>query len=157
MNTGIGEGEDLGSNRVGARITGAVIVAVALAILVFGGIVRPGRMGSFFQATSPGLLPGAVLLALLICGLALLVRPDSVKGEDFSWSSFGHKVAALLYLFAYTSLLPILGWFVASLGLLLTLPLLAGYRKPLGIAAAAALVLGSIWMVFVVGIDAPLP
>jgi hypothetical protein len=37
------------------------------------------------------------------------------------------------------------------------MPLLAGYRNPLGIAAATVLVLGSIWLVFVVGIDAPLP
>ena len=144
-------------DRAATRVTGIVIAALALMILAFGSLVRPGRMASFFQATSPGLIPAGVLVALAICGLLLAARPDGGAKGRLSLAEVGRNLAALLYLFAYTWLLPILGWLVASLGLLLSLPVLAGYRNPVGIAALTILVLGSIWLVFVVGIGAPLP
>jgi len=147
----------LGHERTASRITGVVLTAFALAVLVFGDIIQPDKMSDFFEPTSPALIPAAVLVVLAICGLTMVVWPDASNTDRFSLPSFGLKLAALLYLFVFTSLLPVAGWLIASLGLLLTMPLLAGYRNPVGIIAAAALVLGSIWLVFIVGIDAPLP
>ncbi|MGB3272696.1 MAG: tripartite tricarboxylate transporter TctB family protein [Xanthobacteraceae bacterium] len=147
----------LGHERTASRMTGAILTASALAMIAFGDIIQPGKMSGFFEPTSPALVPTVVLVALAICGLTMVVWPDASNTERFSLSSLGLKLAALLYLFVFTSLLPVVGWLIASLGLLLTMPLLAGYRKPVGIMAAAALVLGSIWLVFIVGIDAPLP
>lgn len=147
----------LGHERTASRITGAVLTAFALAVLVFGDIIQPDKMSGFFEPTSPALIPAAVLVVLAICGLTMVVWPDASNTDRFSLSSFSLKLAALLYLFVFTSLLPVAGWLIASLGLLLTMPLLAGYRNPVGIIAAAVLVLGSIWLVFIVGIDAPLP
>jgi hypothetical protein len=146
-----------GDGRTACRITGAALTAFALAMIAFGDVIQPGKMADFFEATSPALIPTAVLVAMAVCGVAMMVWPDTNNTEQFSLSSFGLKLAALLYLFVFVALLPVVGWLIASLGLLLTMPLLAGYRNPLGIAAATVLVLGSIWLVFVVGIDAPLP
>lgn len=156
MNDGTDDGA-LHDGRTATRVTGAVLVALASGILVFGDLIRPGKMAKFFEATSPGLIPAAVLAALAVCGLVMILRPDAHDAERFSLRSFGLKVMALLYFFAYTSLLPLVGWLLASLGLLLSMPILAGYRNPVGILVSAVLVLGSIWSIFVVGIGAPLP
>ena len=102
-------------------------------------------------------MPAAVLLALVICGIMLAIRPGEQRAERFTGREIGLKLLALLYLFAYTWALSALGWCLASLMLLISLPLLASYRRIGGIVITTILVLVSIWAIFVVGIKAPLP
>lgn len=150
--TGALEGE-----RTASRVTGITVAVLALVVMALGGILRPSKMAGFFDATSPGMMPAIVLGVLVVCGLLLVVWPDDQGSDGSSLRSLGRKSGVLLYLLAYTSLLPVIGWLLASLGLLLTMPLLAGYRKPAGILVTTVLVLASVWLIFVVGIDAPLP
>lgn len=147
----------LGNDRTASRVTGAVVVVVALIILALGDVLRPGKMVGFFDATSPGLMPSVALVLMIMFGLVMMIRPDTQGSGGFSPRSFGLQMAVLLYLLAFTTLFHIVGWVLASLALLLTMPLLAGYRNPVGIGMAAALVLGSVWLIFVIGIEAPLP
>lgn len=147
----------LGSERTASRVTGAVVMVFALTILTLGGVLRPSKMAGFFDATSPGLMPSVVLIMMAVFGLLMIVRPDTQGTDGFSPRSFGLKMVLLLYLLAFTTLFHIIGWLLASLLLLLTMPLLAGYRNPIGIGVATALVLGGVWLIFVVGIEAPLP
>lgn len=147
----------LGAERTASRVIGATIAAVALLVMGFGGVLRPSKMAGFFDATSPGMMPTTVLAVLILCGLLLVIRPDGQGSDGATFRSFVRKLGVLLYLLLYTLLLPLIGWLLASLGLLLTMPLLAGYWRPVGILLTTALVLGSVWLIFVKGIDAPLP
>lgn len=144
-------------DRAATRITGISIALLALSVGAFGGLLRPERITNFFSATSAGLMPATVLLALVICGIMLAIRPGKQRAERFTGREIGLKLLALLYLFAYTWILSALGWLLASLVLLVSLPLLAKYRNVAGIAIMTVLVLVSIWAIFVVGIKAPLP
>ncbi|MHA6688462.1 tripartite tricarboxylate transporter TctB family protein [Mesorhizobium sp. A556] len=140
-----------------SRVVGAAVTLLALTVIGLGGLIRPDRMGDFFSATSAGLMPTMVLLAMAVCGVGLALWPDATRMKRFSARFVGVKLLALLYLFFYTWALSAWGWWQASLFLLASLPLLAGYRNLLGIAASVVLVLASIWAVFVFGIGAPLP
>lgn len=147
----------LGAERTASRVIGITVAVAALVVMALGGVLRPSRMAGFFDATSPGMMPAAVLTILILCGLLMVIRPDRHGSDGATLRSLGAKLGVLVYLLAYTVLLPLIGWLLASLGLLLTMPLLAGYRRPAGIALTAILVLGSVWLIFVKGIDAPLP
>jgi len=147
----------LGAERTASRVIGATVAVAALLVMGLGGVLQPSKMAGFFDATSPGMMPTAVLVVLILCGLLMMIRPDGHGSDGATLRSFTRKFGVLLYLLAYTLLLPLIGWLLASLGLLLTMPLLAGYRRPVGILLTTVLVLGSVWLIFVKGIDAPLP
>jgi hypothetical protein len=154
------QSEEDGAARFGSavsRIAGVAVALSALTIIAIGGLIRTDGRAGFFSATSAGLMPTVVLVALIVCGLALALWPDATRMERFSLRSVGVQLLALLYLFIYAWAVSAWGWLLASLALLVTMPLLVGYRSLVGIAISTVLVLGSIWLIFVVGIGAPLP
>jgi putative tricarboxylic transport membrane protein len=134
------------------RVTGGMLVLMGVA----AGLEATTYDVLFMtDPVGPKALPLLVAAILVIAGLSALFRPrPSVSLPDRpTIVAMAGAVAAFL---VYTTLLPFLGFFIATTLVVLALSLL--YQGPLVPSLAAALALsGALWLLFVALLSLPLP
>lgn len=143
--------------RVASTVTGLLVSALSLLIAASNSMLSLDRWANISVISSTHLVPGLVLLGLFACGIALMVWHGQPKLPPLSLKGLGKEFLSLLYLLGYTLIFPLVGWLWASIALVVTLPLLVGYRNPIGIALTAVITIGCVWAVFILGMGAPLP
>lgn len=134
------------------RIAGGVLVAAGLGLALEATTFDVGFMT---DPVGPKALPLLVAVMLVIAGSAALARPRAdvvLPPVDVIVRMTGAVVAFLVYAAA----LPWLGFFLSTTLVVTALSLL--YRgPPVPSAAAAALLSGGLWMLFVYLLSLPLP
>lgn len=134
------------------RVTGGVLallgIAVALEATTFDVAFMTDPVG-------PKALPLLVAGTLMVAGLAAVVRPrDELTLPGWTTAlRMGGAVAAFLL---YAAALPWLGFFLSTTLVVTVLALL--YRgPPVASVAAAAMLSGALWLLFVQALSLPLP
>ena len=107
------------------------------------------------------LLPAAMLIGLIVLSVALLVRDQrkAAAGEDAAaMTKAPTRVAGAFGLIVvYALSTDFIGFYPSTV---VTIPLVAwafGYRSPLGLALATAIVVGTIWLIFDFGMSQDFP
>lgn len=138
-------------------MTGDRITGVTLTVL---GVATAAEASTFEVAfmtdpVGPKALPYVVAVALMVAGITAMVRPresPEVPGRPTSL----RVVGAVLAFLAYAPALPFLGFFTSTTLVVTVLALLC--RGPaMRALAAAALLSGGLWLLFVRALSLPLP
>jgi len=143
--------------RVASFVTGLIVSALSLLIAATNSMLSWDKWANISVISSTHLVPGLALLGLFVCGIGLMLRHGKPKLPSLSAWGLGKEFLSLLYLLGYTLIFPLVGWLWASVALVVTLPLLVGYRNPIGIALTTIITIGCVWAVFIAGMGAPLP
>ncbi|RYH06567.1 tripartite tricarboxylate transporter TctB family protein [Tropicimonas sp. IMCC6043] len=132
-------------------LTALGIVAVATAFLVPTASLKP----------ISALLPAAMLVGLIILSVALLIddQRKATAGEEPKPMTSAPKrvLGAFGLILGYALAVDFIGFYVSTA---IAVPLVAyafGYRNPLGLAIATAIVLGAIFMIFDFGMSQDFP
>lgn len=134
------------------RITGGVLallgVAVALEATTFD-------VGFMTDPVGPKALPLVVAGMLVMAGLTAVARPREHRTLPEP-GTLVRTVAAVATFLLYAAALPWMGFFLSTTLVVTALALL--YRgPPAGSTAAAALLSGALWLLFVRALSLPLP
>ena len=128
---------------------GIIVLAAAFLVPTFG--LRP----------ISALLPAAMLAGLIVLSAILLVRDQraAARGEapQQMATAPGRVAAAFALVAAYAAATDAVGFYPSTA---VAVPLVAwvfGYRSPLGLLAAAAIVVGTIWLIFDLGMSQDFP
>jgi len=140
-----------------ARLPGAAFAALLLMVLAYvawKGLRTPGVAGLFPAVVGVvGSLAALVNLMQVLRGHDAGAEDPSTAGADAAWLaglSLGVPVA-------YAVLLWALGFWIASAAVLLALPWMLGYRRPIIVLAVCAGTLLAVDLVFVEIFDMRLP
>lgn len=139
---------NLGSDRFLALL---LILVSALLYGLLGELDEPRAPGQISAATYPRLL----LLGLILFNAILMLKPGTGETKQARFPLKGVMVIAVITL--YIALLEVAGYFVLTPLLLISLPLIAGFRKPGLILFSVALVTLSLYAIFVLVLEIPLP
>lgn len=128
---------------------GLIVISATLLIPAFG-----------MRAMS-ALLPVAMLVGLIVLSVVLLIsdQRSASAGEaaEPMMQAPGRVGGAFLLIVAYALATDFLGFYVSTA---VSVPLVAwvfGYRNPLGLAVATFIVVGSIWLIFGLGMSQEFP
>lgn len=132
------------------------LTAVGIILIAAGFLVPTADLRSI-----SALLPAAMLFGLIVLALALLVMDQrkAAKTEAPAQMTQSPKrvAGAFLLILGYALACDFIGFYVSTA---LTIPLVAfafGYRNPLGLLVATAIVVGSIWLIFDFGMSQSFP
>ena len=116
---------------------------------------------TFDLSPMSALLPAAMLVGLIVLGLCMLVKDQraATQGEPAKvvLSAPKRVLGAFALVLGYAISVDLVGFYPATI---VTVPLVAaifGYRQPLGLALATAIVVGGIWLIFSVGMSQSFP
>jgi putative tricarboxylic transport membrane protein len=129
-----------------------VLIAISAPLFVM--------IGGMEEATSPGELKAStyprILLACIMTFSAILIA--NTKRDKSATANFSMKGLTVIMLIAgYIALLDTVGYFVLTPILLFILPLLAGFKQYKQIIISVALVTASLYGVFDLVLNIPLP
>ncbi|MEE2860452.1 MAG: tripartite tricarboxylate transporter TctB family protein [Paracoccus sp. (in: a-proteobacteria)] len=116
---------------------------------------------TFDLAPMSALLPAAMLIGLIVLGLCMLIKDQRAASAGEPAKTVLAAPVRVLGAFAlvlgYAVAVDLVGFYPATI---VTVPLVAaafGYRQPLGLAVATAIVVGGIWLIFSVGMSQEFP
>ncbi|MDZ4698132.1 MAG: tripartite tricarboxylate transporter TctB family protein [Rhodothermales bacterium] len=138
------------------RLPGLCAIALGLGIAGYAGVF-PEMDGGY---PGPGLFPRLVGIGLAACGLALVWRPGSAEGateggDEMGWLGRVRFAAGLLLVIAFPWLHSVVGFFIATTLLALSVGLMLGARWVTA-ALTSALASGVIYLLFTRLLGVPL-
>lgn len=128
-----------------------LIVLASIFYALIGGMQEPYSSGALAASTYPRL----ILACIFALSCLLLIRP--VSGEQGIRIISMKGLAVILLAAGYIFLIESLGFFVLTPVFLFVVPLVVGYRRPVANAASAILVTATLYAVFVLVLNIPLP
>lgn len=128
---------------------GSVFAALGLAA-AFKAASYSGASGAYPMALG---LAMAALAGLVAIKAALHGRPEPRPLVD----NGARAVLTILLGAAYLALVPVLGFYLASALIALALPLALGLRRPVYSAITALVFIATVWAVFSIVLEKPLP
>lgn len=156
MSAGGQSGAQGHGSRALTRLAFLALAGLAAGLLWQSGLFRPAEWWND-PGNSARLVPGLALVALAATALALAVFGDGEKLPPVVPRRLAAGLAALLGLWVFVQAFRMIGWAPAAGLLLLVMPVLLGFRRPLPLALYAALLIALIWLVFVRGMGVQLP
>ena len=131
-----------------SRVLRAETIAAICLIVAAGGFLIP----TMALPALPALLPAAMLVGIIILAAAMLIvdQRKASAGEEAARivKAPMRVISAFGLIIAYAIAVDLIGFYISTA---LSLPLVAyvfGYRNPIGLAIATAIVLAAIYMIF---------
>ncbi|MBY6091844.1 tripartite tricarboxylate transporter TctB family protein [Maritimibacter alkaliphilus] len=107
------------------------------------------------------LLPAAMLIGLIVLSALLLVSDQrkAAAGEVAKPVSTapGRVIGAFALIVGYAVATDLLGFYPSTVVIIPLVSAIFGYRSPLGLVIATAIVVGSIWLIFDFGMSQDFP
>ncbi|MCA0919258.1 tripartite tricarboxylate transporter TctB family protein [Pseudooceanicola nanhaiensis] len=107
------------------------------------------------------LLPAAMLIGLIVLSALLLVSDQrkAAAGEVAKPVSTapGRVIGAFALIVGYAVATDLLGFYPSTIVIIPLVSAIFGYRSPLGLVIATAIVVGSIWLIFDFGMSQDFP
>ncbi|TYC61895.1 tripartite tricarboxylate transporter TctB family protein [Rhodobacterales bacterium] len=121
-----------------------------------------GAAAAFKAAAYPGASGGyPMVLGLMLAGLGALVSLKAVKAGETAerplTENTPRMVLTLVCGALYLALVPVLGFYTASALVVLALPVVLGFRRPVYLGAVTIVFIGIVWSVFSLLLEKPLP
>jgi hypothetical protein len=133
---------------------GLGLAAAALLVAFTGGLMSPSNW--LTPSQSPSLYPAACLIGVALCGL-IIARGGAASSSLGTAAAVSLRAVGMGILMAiYAIALPHVGLILSTVVLLLTVPLVLGYRNWGGIVLFGAIVLGAAWLIFIKVMEVPL-
>lgn len=140
-----------------ARLTRPETLTAFGIIIAAAGLLIP----TFELRPISALLPAAMLIGLIVLSLFLMLADQrkAASGEQAQPMTKSPKrvIGAFMLIVAYALATDFLGFYVSTAA---TIPLVAwlfGYRSPVGLLIATAIVTGAIWAIFDFGMSQEFP
>ena len=128
-----------------------LIVLASIFYALIGGMDEPYSPGALAASTYPRL----VLACIIALSCLMIIRPASSEQASNIVSMKG--LAVILLAAGYIFLIEPVGFFVLTPLFLFLVPVVAGYRHFVAIAASAVLVTAGLYVVFILVLSIPLP
>ena len=128
-----------------------LIVLASIFYALIGGMDEPYSPGALAASTYPRL----VLASIIALSCLMIIRPASSEQASDIVSLKGLSV--ILLAAGYIFLIEPVGFFVLTPLFLFLVPVVAGYRHFVAIAASAVLVTAGLYVVFILVLNIPLP
>lgn len=107
------------------------------------------------------LLPAAMLIGLIILSLLLLLsdqrKASAGEAPEKVTNSPKRVIGAFCLIVAYAVASDLIGFYISTVIAVPTVAYVFGFRNPLGLAIATAIVVGSIWLIFDFGMSQDFP
>ncbi|MEO1092181.1 MAG: tripartite tricarboxylate transporter TctB family protein [Pseudomonadota bacterium] len=130
-------------------VLGLVFVALGLFMAVQA-LDYSGATGRYPLALSVAL----AILGLIVAGKALFRETDAERALTVHR---GRLILTAAVAAGYFLLVPVLGFYTASVLIVACLPVALGFRKPVYLATVTVVFTGTVWIVFSLILEKPLP
>jgi len=139
-------------NLTADRYFSAILALLtAIFFVVIGGKADPGSAGNLSASTYPRI----ILSVIILISIYLAFKPTNAHASKAKLSLPG--IVSILLMAIYIALLEPIGFFILTPILLILLPLLAGFRAYRWILISVLCVTLTIYGVFVLVLNIPLP
>jgi putative tricarboxylic transport membrane protein len=141
------------SARVGDRITGLLLLGLAVFVFVYSGTLPPPVQD---LDPGPGFFPRMLAVLIGVLALVPLLKPqdwDPLPRGIVAW----HVIGTVLLLFGYALLVDTAGFVITTVVFVLAELLLLGARRPLTLIAMPLVVGLGLFYLFRSVLDVPLP
>lgn len=147
------------SDRSHNRLTRPeTLTAVGIILIAAGFLVPTADLRSISALLPAAMLIGLIVLALALALLVMDQRKAARAEAPAQMTQSPKRVAgAFLLILGYALACDFVGFYLSTA---VTIPLVAfafGYRNPLGLLVATAIVVGSIWLIFDFGMSQSFP
>lgn len=143
-------------SKVLTRLAFLALAGLAGAVLWQSGLFRPAEWMND-PGDSARLVPGLALTALIAASLALALLGDGETLPPVVPRQLAVGLGALAGLWAYVQAFRLIGWAPTSVLLLLAMPVMLGFRRPVPLALFTLGLIGLVWFVFVRTMGVQLP
>lgn len=126
---------------------------------LFGALGLAAATMASGYAGAAGIYPMALGLVMAALGAAIAIRAV-VNGKDIARplvENGPHVLITVACAGLYLALVPVLGFYLASILIALGLPVALGFRRPVYAVASALIFVAIVWLVFALALEKPLP